>query len=400
MTKRNKSNSDREEYERLRKKFRKTPVLSQCPEALEIVRFDTIKLSLIAPVDQELHNGVRVDGIPQDSVQQFKIRIENGEYDPVEFTPPCVMELTKDNKFYREGYRYRMVDGHTRREAHVQLSVETMDVAVVKFHAAKDKSADFWRITFMAQRNDGGTERYHSKPSTPEDKVQTAKLLIAAAQQTAPKTKEQLAVQERLDHINNRTQEIISLLNITAKSQRTAVYDAVVRAEAANDSDILKHVVHHYIPYYWNKYIEEFCNTEGYDEENLLQRPFYLTDEACSRDDYTQFNRLIQMGMDNIDNLNNVAFFGTTAECKNATDVYTARRRKSKLVENMIDHVTRMYEWLNVPKHREAMLAVPMYWLTQTYEEPTIGTVIQVDPTTGKHITKKKSTKKTTKKRG
>lgn len=379
-----------EEFQLARRQYRKKPTLKQCPDAMELIRFDTIDLSLIAPIDHEHSNIVRVEVINQHSVQKFKNRIDNGSYDPIDNVPPCVMELTKNSEFYRKGYRYRMVDGHTRREAHVQLGVETMEVAVVRFFPKDGKSANFWRITFMAQRNDEDEDPFHSKPSTPDDKVQAAKSLIAAAKETADNTDEDIATSDRLERISTRTHEIVEMLKITAKSHRDAVYDAVLRAEAANDPDVLKHVVHHYIPYYLNKHIDEFCESKGYDRDNLLVRPFYLKDEMCSRDDYNNFKQLMDVGMDDVEQLKHMAFFGTTADCQNATDVYTARRRKSKLVESMIEYIEKMHAWLSIPKNRKAILSVSQYWLTQTHEEPEIGFIGKINPKTGKMITSKK----------
>lgn len=382
-----------EQYLRLQRKFRTTPTFIACPEAMEVVGFDTIDLSLIAPVTPETHDGVRVNGVSQDSVNEFKFRIENGMYDPITEEPPCVMELPKDSSAYRKGYRYRMVDGHTRREAHVQLGLDTIEVAILKFHDVRNESAEYWRLVFMAEKNNPKLRKFHSQPTNSADEEQIAKLVTAAAAKNIEiqLSEDTVTEDESFKYVEKKTQEIAKDLGITSVSGIASIRDSVVRSVAKNDPNVLKYVVHHYTTYYVNKYMDDFCDKYGYDSSNIIERPFYLKDVMCSRDDFTNFKKLIDAGMDDIDNLKEMAFFGRTGpDCKSERDVYMARKRKMKLVQSMIDYIEKMYQWLSVEKNRTALLNVPYYWMSQTYGDAEVGEVFKVDPTTGKMVTSKK----------
>lgn len=384
------NDNEHEEYLRLRKKFRVVPTFIACPEAMEIIRFETIDLSLIAPVTPETHDGVRVNGVNQESVNEFKSRIEDGLYDPIGEEPPCVTPLLKGDTVYRKGYRYRMVDGHTRREAHVQLDLETIDVAVVKFHDARGESAEYWRLVFMAEKNNPKKRKFHSQPTTPKDEEQIA-LLVTAAASKKVNTTEETADDSSYKYVEQKTQEIANDLGITSTSGVTSIRDSVVRSVAKNDPNVLKYVVHHYTSYYVGKYKDIFCDEYGYDSSNLIDRPFYKEDDMRSRDDYNSFKKLLDAAMDNLENLKEMAFFGRTGpDCKNDKDVYIARKRKVKLVQSMIDYIDEAHKWLSVKKNRTALLNVPYYWMAQTYGDGEVGELFNIDPTTGKRLITKK----------
>ena len=98
--------------------------------------------------------------------------------------------------------------------------------------------------------------------------------------------------------------------------------------------------------------------------------------------------------MNDLENLKRVAFLGTVADCSVIDEVYQTRKQKSQLVQNMIDCINRLHTWLGDKKNRDALLAVPMYWLSQTHEDPEIGSTFKVDSTTGKRVGKKVTSKK------
>jgi hypothetical protein len=286
-----------------------------------------------------------------------------------------------------------MVDGHTRREAHVQLDLETIDVAVVKFHDARGESAEYWRLVFMAEKNNPKKRKFHSQPTTPKDEEQIALLVTAAASKKVDivPAQEETPDDASYKYVEQKTQEIANDLGITSTSGVASIRDSVVRSVAKNDPNVLKYVVHHYTTYYIGKYKDTFCDEYGYDSGNLIDRPFYKEDDMRSRDDYNSFKKLLDAGMDSLDNLKEMAFFGRTGpDCKNDKDVYIARKRKVKLVQSMIDYIEEVHTWLSVKKNRTALLNVPFYWMAQTYGDGEVGELFTVDPTTGKRVTTKK----------
>jgi hypothetical protein len=135
-------------FEKLRRmpEYRTPVTFLGCPDALKVIEYVCIDSNLIAPTDPEMHNGVRIGGIDQTSVNEFKRRIEAGSYDPFYEEPPCVTLLPKNHPLYKKGYRYQKADGHHRIEAHIQLGIQMVEVAIVEFLPANNQTAEFWRI--------------------------------------------------------------------------------------------------------------------------------------------------------------------------------------------------------------------------------------------------------------
>lgn len=360
-------------FEKLRRmaEYRTPVTFLGCPEALRIIRYERIDASLIAPTDPEMHNGVRIGGIDQPSVNEFKRRIEAGSYDPFIEEPPCVTLLPKNHPLYKKGYRYQKADGHHRVEAHIQLGIDMIEVAVVEFLPARGENAEFWRIAFMIEKNDPKKGRFHRKASTNEDLEQSQSLLLAHASipeiTLTKKNEEDDAALRKIAEAEERAQKYADLMGITAVSKIRDIKNSILRA--ANDPNVDKHVVHYYTEHFWKKHIAEVCADHNIDSDNLLTRPYYRMDDDCSRDDYTQFIRLMRAGMEDTDNLKGMAFFGEVKDCPLDADVYATRRRKSRLVENMINYIREMNDWLSNEHNRKAIMAVPMYWLTQTFTE-------------------------------
>lgn len=387
-------------FEKLRRmpEYRTPVTFLGCPEALRIIRYERIDTSLIAPNDPEIHNGVRIGGIDQSSVNDFKQRIEAGSYDPFIDEPPCVTFLPKNHKLYKKGYRYQKSDGHHRIEAHLQLGIDMVEVAIVEFLPARGETAEFWRIAFMIEKNDPKKGRFHRKASTNEDLEKAQSLLLAYAsipEITIKKNNEDDAALRKIADAEERAQNYAKLMGITAVSKIRDIKNSILRA--ANDPNVDKHVVHYYTEHYWKKHITELCTDHNIDPDNLLTRPYYRMDDDCSRDDYTQFIRLIRAGMENVDNLKHMAFFGEVKDCPLDVDVYATRRRKSRLVDNMINFIREMNDWLSNERNRKAIQAVQMYWLTQTFAETKklgTGYAGPVDPITGQVTAIKKSKRK------
>jgi hypothetical protein len=387
-------------FEKLRRmpEYRTPVTFLGCPEALRIIKYERIDVSLIAPTDPELHNGVRVGVIDQSSVNDFKRRIEAGSYDPFIEEPPCVTLLSKNHKLYKKGYRYQKSDGHHRVEAHIQLGIDMIEVAIVEFLPARGEKAEFWRIAFMIEKNDPKKGRFHRKASTNEDLEQAQSLLLAHAsipEITVKKNDENDAALRKIAEAEERAKNYANLMGMTAVSKIRDIKNSILRA--ANDPDVDKHLVHYYTEHYWKKHITELCTEHNIDSDNLLVRPYYRMDDDCSRDDYTQFIRLIRAGMENVDNLKYMAFLGEVKDCPLDVDVYATRRRKSRLVENMINFIREMNEWLSNERNRKAIQAVQMYWLTQTFTETKklgTGYAGPVDPITGQVAVIKKSKRK------
>jgi hypothetical protein len=252
----------------------------------------------------------------------------------------------------------------------------------------------------MIEKNDPKKGRFHRKASTNEDLEQAKNLLLAnSVKNSAPakNTEDNEFIQTRL-RIEAEAKKLADLLGVSAVSQIRDIEESLLRAEVENDPNIMKHVVHYYTDHYWSKYANEISELHGIDRNNLLDRPYYRKDDDCSRDDYTQFIRLMQAGMEDVDNLKEMMLFGQVKDCPTDIDVYATRRRKSRLVENMINYIREMYEWVSDEHNHKALTSVPMYWLTQTYAETKkygTGYMGPIDYVTGQVVAIKKNKTKT-----
>jgi hypothetical protein len=367
-----------QEYLAMQKEFKKPVGFLACPEAMEFHKFDTIPLSLIAPLSRETHNGVRVKGVDDGSVQQFMHRIQNDMYDPITEDPPCVVPLPRNSPLYKEGYRYRMADGNTRREAHVRLNLSTMFVAIIKFKDARNKTAKFWLYSFMAEKNNPTKTKHHRLPSSDEDKVQQAKILIAESTNVTYES-----VKELVDNL-------IDQLGVRTKAHREVVYDAAIRGIQQNNPKIYADIVLPYTKQTRDTHVKQFCKDNGITKDDVLVRNFYKDDDMCSRFDFDQFDRLLREGMEDINSLSSMCIVGTTTNCKDSDEVKETRRLKAKLIPHFIEWVWERYHWLKVKKNRDALMNVSVYWLSQTADDPPVGSIFTVDSKTGsaQHIKK------------
>jgi hypothetical protein len=367
-----------QEYLAMQKEFKKPVGFLACPEAMEFDKFDTIPLSLIAPLSRETHNGVRVKGVDDRSVQQFMYRIQNGMYDPITEDPPCVVPLPKNSPLYKEGYRYRMADGNTRREAHVRLNLSTMFVAIIRFTDARNKTAKFWLYSFMSEKNDPTKTKHHRLPSSDEDKEQQARLLIAESTNVT------------YESLKEEADTIIDMLGIKIKSQRDTIYQVVLHAAQQHNPKIYADIVLPYTKQHRDTHVKQFCKEIGVAEDDVLIRDFYKNDDMCSRFDFDQFDRLMREGMEDINSLSSMCIVGTTKECKDSDEVKEVRKLKTQLISRFIEWIDERYHWLQVKKNRDTLTSVPVYWLSQTADDPQVGSIFTVDSKTGaaQHIKK------------
>lgn len=368
----------------LNEKFGPRSTFEKCPAAMEWLRFDTIELTLIVPEGLDADNGVRAAGIDQESVNAWKRRIESHKYNPIKYEPPVVMELAPSSAQYKKGYRYRLLDGHHRREALAQLGIESLRVQVVQFHAHDGQSAEYWRIAFMAEKNDPENDEFFRLPSNPDDKKQTAKLLVAASY-TKNDEDESDAAHVQMEEAKRRAAQIAKDLGITTKREKEEILETVLNAHAEQNADIRKLIVRTYVDYQMKKQLNALCKTKKLSPDSGLVRKYYLGDPFCSRFDYDQVSKLLDTGMTNIADLKRMYLVGqvTHTTTMTADDVVRERKRKVNMVEEFITFIQQAAEWLAVEKNRTAICNVPFYWAPQVVEDGDAG-MFQINPKTGK----------------
>ena len=366
----------------LNEKFGPRSTFEKCPHAMEWIRFDTIELALIVPEGLDADNGVRATGINQESVNAWKRRIESNKYNPIKYEPPVVTELAPGSALYKKGYRYRLLDGHHRREALAQLEVEALRVQVVQFRAYDGKSAEYWRIAFMAEKNDPENDEFFRLPSNADDKVQTAKLLVAAAYNPQDVAVDD-AAQMQMDEAKRMAAQIAKDLGVTTKQGKEEILDTVLRASAEKNGDIRNLIVRTYVDYQMKKHTNALCKAKKLSPDNALTRKFYVGDAFCSRSDYDQLSKLLATGMTDVASLKRMFIVGQVTNHESADDVVRERKRKIRMVEEFVTFIQQAAEWLAVDKNRTAICNVPFYWAPQVAEDGDTG-MFQINPKTGK----------------
>lgn len=364
-------------------------VLVKCPDAMKWLRFEDVLLSKIVPLNfktkggKRAHNGVRGKGINNESVNEWKVRIQDGEYNPILFPPPALIELEPSEPEYALGYRYRMGDGHHRREAMSQLGIETMRAEIVKFIDFDGKSADYWQITFMRQRNNPKYSQYYSKENSAEDTQQTITLLIT-------ETVKRIPADATFQEIKVYAEEVAFDMDITTKKEKAEILSKLLGSLNTSNPDIQKMIVRSYLPYQIDSMTKKFSKKHKLDTDNALVRKFYVGDAFCSRFDYDQIFALLTNGMIDIEDLKKMFIIGQVTDWEHPDDVALERKRKIKMILKFVEFIRTAAKWLENEKNLAALLAVPFYWVPQVDDDGEDGLPFEVDPTTGfKKVTKR-----------
>ena len=364
-------------------------IFKKCPDAMKWLRFEDVLLSKIVPLNLKVkggrraHNGVRAEGIDNESVNHWKMLIETGEYDPVLFPPPALIPIEPHEPEYALGYRYRIGDGHHRREAMSQLGIETMRAQVVTFIDFDGKSADYWQVAFMRQRNSKKHSQYYSKENSKEDTQQTMTLLVNEMVKRIP-------TNVTFEEIKVYADEIAFDMDITKKKEKAQILSKLLGALNTDNPDIQKMIVRTYLPYQVKSMTKKFSKKNKLDADEALVRKFYVDDAFCSRFDYDQVYTLLTTGMRDIDDLKKMFIVGEVTDYTHPDDVALERKRKIKMIPKFVDFILLAAEWLKNEKNRTALCEVPFYWVPQVDADGEDGVPFEVDQTTGfKKVTKR-----------
>lgn len=371
-----KNSSRYKQYLAMRKEFKEPVKFKACAEAMTFLGYGTVKLSEIAPISREFHDGVRIDGVDDTSVRSFMMNIEDGSYDPVAdmVDPPCVVALPKDSAAYKKGYRYRMSDGFTRCEAHRRLKMKTMEVAFVEFHDANGQTAEYWMLAFMIEKNDESQSRFHRKASNEKDQIQQARLLITNAMKHNPASD--------LDELKVIFKDAIRFASIRKKAAKEEVWTFAINLfNKKNPDDALGDIVHPYTKQSVAEHVHALCMVENIDISDVLTRKITHGDPLGSRFDFDQVNYLINIGMEDAKSLKNKRIVATVTECDYQHEVKETRALKSDMITFFIDRHLAQAEWLR--KNRKLVEAVPVLFMSQTSDDPEEGSIFTVDPDTG-----------------
>ena len=344
----------------------------QCPEAMEFIRYELINLSDIAPESEDAHNSARANGIDQSKVTKWKDRIDAGGYTPTaggDITPPTVKKLSQNP----DGYLYQMLDGHTRRQAFMQLnSTEPFLVAIVKFHDCAPHTATEWEMTFMSDCNDPEASNFIRTPSTDADKL---KLMENLAQGMASRFTPTMSDTETQSTVMQCVDELLVRARRTTKKFRTAAYNYVLGA-LGESSDLKQLIVRHHLQPAKDAYINELCEPLDLDPADAIIREFTVGDPLGSEYDYRIVRKLLQAGMENLSVLETKYIVGQLTKQKSATkllsptEVRNERVRKSTFLQDTANEIMRFASWLSVRKNYDTFCGIPSMWVPQVHNDP------------------------------
>jgi hypothetical protein len=342
----------------------------KCPEAMKFIRYDLINLSDIAPESEDAHNSARDGGVDQAAVNVWVQKIKNGEYDTTRWNPPVVVKLARNS----EGYRYRLLEGHHRRQAFLQMgNDEPFYVAVVEFRDYGALTAVEWQEIFMLDCNDPTVAEYYSKPCSDADKLKTMRSI---AQGMAKRFTDDLTTTQERDLIEVCVKELMQLTNTTTKKFRNAASRYVMEVLDDGATDVKKLMVHHHLKPAVNAMVKEYCDRVGISRKNVITREFTYGDELTSRFDFDQYRPLIREAIiHGRDVLKNRVIVGqlvnnNATKPLDPTEVVQERARKSSYLWECIKQVGREFRWLCVKKNREALRNIKILWVPQLHDDP------------------------------
>jgi hypothetical protein len=173
------------------------------------------------------------------------------------------------------------------------------------------------------------------------------------------------------------------LINSKKKAHRNAARGYLMEA-VGNVADLKQLMVHHHLKPTVKTMICELCDTLDLNPADAITREFTDGKDKVSRFDYDQFNRLVMMGMENIETLQTAFIVGQVTKQEsdstplNPAEVRAYRVRKSTYLRDFAEHVARCYHWLKVKENREALYNVPVLWVPQVHGDPDAPFVVFV----------------------
>jgi len=239
-----------------------TAVLSECPDAMKFVDLKHIPIHEIRTSIGG--NNARAKGVKNDGVQNFMRIMKKGRYRPYHYIPPVVVFIPKGDKrrLNDDGvdqYRYELVAGEHRLNAHLALGKPEFYAQVVEFVSMKGRSATYWRKKYQIEENLQENDEYVREYASQDDIVHTVNSLVD----------EQLTSQTVHAGLDDIIREVINSLNIVAKGAVTRLMSLVHR-KRGNTSKVVQGIT----TYTKEKYIKSHINNTNKNPDYVLYQNF------------------------------------------------------------------------------------------------------------------------------
>lgn len=342
--------------------------LDQCPEAMEFIDIREI------PIQEINHkfggNPVRVTGLQVEGIKAFIQVMERGKYAPQHFEPPVVEELPEghpdrinpDTKL--EQYTYRLVTGHHRHAAHMELKKSTFYAQVVKFHPARNQSEDYWRTMWQITEN-VNHGNFVASYATLDD-------IARAASKMVEEKEKALSVKESSETMINNA--LTDIMGTTPKGKKTELLSKVYEARG----DLTK-VVHTYSQHKKRRFRELHSEWRRLNINNVVAQNFVPDGVSADDYDYRGIAKVWEILDENPKALGKIEIVGSTTKA-DYKEVKLVRRRKEQLYQKHADTVLRRAAFLlgvddatlmsiKRGSNYERFCKIPIFWIPSLYGE-------------------------------
>lgn len=357
----------------------KKAVLVDCPEAMKFIDLLHIPIHLIREAFGG--NGARSRGVSNEGVAQFVKVIKRGKYQPFYYIPPVVVEIPEGDarRLNDDGvdqYRYELVAGHHRFQAHLLAGEPEFYAQIVEFVSAKKKSAKHWRTVYQTMENMETDEDYVRNYATEDDLATAINNLI----------EEEIASQGVPQSIDSILNSVLSELNITSKGDIVKYTNRIHRMRG-NTVKVVQGISKPMREKYYNLHIS---NTNKLPE-NVLYQNFTNGGAEVEDYDYRGIAKVWSRIEHNPKNLGKIHIVAGTTKSDHV-EVPVVRKDKSTLLKRHADTVISRAAFLlgvnkqtlldlKVGTNYEKFCNVPIFWIPQLYKENEVvkntGSLIQ-----------------------
>lgn len=358
----------------------KRAILVDCPEAMKFIDLRHIHIHLI----REAYggNGARWRGVGNEGVTQFVKVINRGKYQPFYYIPPVVVEIPAGdtrrlNDDCVDQYRYELVAGHHRFQAHLIAREPEFYAQIVEFVSAKKKSAKRWRTVYQTMENMETDEDYVRTYATKDDLATAFNNILL---------EEELTSQGVPQSIESRLNSLFSEFNVTSKSDIVMIKNRMHRMRG-NTAKVVQGISKPMREKYYNIHIS---NTNKLPEHVLYQN-FTNGGTEVEDYDYRGIAKVWSRIKHNSKNLGKIHIVAGTTKSDHS-EVPVVRKDKSTLFKRHADTVISHAAFLlgvnkktlldlMVGTNYEKFCNVPIFWIPQLYKEDKVvkdtGSLIQ-----------------------
>lgn len=355
-------------------------VLVECPDAMKFVDLKFIPIHLIR--EPFGGNKARSRGVTNEGVNKFVKVMKSGKYLPFYYVPPVVTFIPEgdERRLNDEGedqYRYELVAGHHRYQAHLISGKPEFYAQVVEFVSARRKSANHWKMVYQTIENMPNEDDYVRNTASEEDMTVAINNMI----------EEHMSSQEVPMSLDNAMNSIFSELGIISKGEITKYANRIHRLRG-NTSKVVQGITKPMR----ERYVQQHIKSTGKLDKHVLYQNFTNGGAEVEDYDYRGIAKVWNIVENNIKSLGKIHLIGGTTK-SNHKEVPIVRKDKMSLLKRHADSTihraalllgVKVETLLNLKtgNNYELFCNIPIFWIPQLHNEnekvKSTGTLIQV----------------------